>query len=81
MLLMHVNKTNCELPNTAVYQHLQSEFLLANTMSVLQPMDQHIIEALKHVLQVPYSKTAVNIQATVSHAVPLLDIVTTIPLW
>jgi len=40
---MHFNKTMCG--NTAVYQHLQSEFLLA--MSVLQPMDQHIIEALK----------------------------------
>jgi hypothetical protein len=44
MLLMHLNKT--ELPNTAMYQHLQSEFLLANTMPVLQPTDQHIIEAL-----------------------------------
>jgi len=64
MFLMHFNKTNCELPNTAVYQHLQSEFLLANTMSVLQPMDEHIIEALKHILQMPYSETAANIQAT-----------------
>jgi len=45
MLLMHLNKTNCELPNTAVYQHLQSGFL-ASTMSVLQPTDQHIMEAL-----------------------------------
>ena len=64
MLLMHFNKTNCKLPNTAVYQHLHSEFLLANTMSVLQPMDERIIEALKHILQMPYSETAANIQAT-----------------
>jgi len=58
MLLTYFNKTNCELPHTAAYQHLQSEFLLAAYGSTYY-------QGLKSdVLQVPHSETAANIKAT-----------------